>query len=135
MEPYKFGAIFCDEIRHEDNGKILVLGAYGDQLIFPNFPNYIGSFTALFYFEFPHGEELSSFEVQLLVDGECASDLGADLESRGIAELNATGKESIRGSIKLVEHEFTKDAVIEIQAIIDNELTIKGPSLLVTARD
>lgn len=49
-------AIFCDEVRVEDNGKLLLIGTYQDELYVPRYPFWIPGLVIVAVLEAPKGE-------------------------------------------------------------------------------
>ena len=57
-------AIFCDDIRQENNGKFLIIGCYSDSMVVSSFP-YSGALCALVYTEKIRAPSKCRFEYRL----------------------------------------------------------------------
>ncbi len=69
MSPISFKfAVICDEIRREDNGKFLIIGAYAAEILVLEFPIALG-LAAFLPFEAQEKQSLE-LEFQALVNGQ-----------------------------------------------------------------
>lgn len=72
-----FNAVFCDDIRHEINGKVMIVGAYSGIMFLPAFPYKLGRlcvFSQFFHEELKKIDGINSISVfkngQIIVKSE-----------------------------------------------------------------
>jgi hypothetical protein len=79
MEIQVVSALLCDDIRQEFNGKLILIGCYTGEIVFPKFPA-SGQFTMMACLE-----ALSPFSgsiyFRFLVDGEVVGEVNGDLNA------------------------------------------------------
>ncbi|WNH52584.1 DUF6941 family protein [Stenotrophomonas oahuensis] len=85
-------AIFCDDLRHEDSGKLLIIGMYGEEMGVPAFPLQLPVFTILVSASTPADEPFKSLEVKVYFGEEEIASRAAPPEA--IAQLSAASAES-----------------------------------------
>ena len=89
-------AIFCDDLRHEDSGKLLIIGMYGDEMGVPAFPLQLPMFTILVSVSTPADEPFRSLEVKVYLGEEQIA--SREAPSEAIEQLSAAiGKVSGSG--------------------------------------
>lgn len=86
-------AIFCDDLRHEDSGKLLIIGMYGDEMGVPAFPLQLPVLTILVSASTPADEPFKSLEVKVYFGEEQIASRVAPPET--IAQLSAASAESV----------------------------------------
>lgn len=62
--------VFCDDIRHEANGKMILIGAYLGGLRAPDFPIQVRSFGALIHYFERIGTETEPVTIRLYMPGD-----------------------------------------------------------------
>jgi hypothetical protein len=104
--------IICDDVRREDNGKLLILGMYMGTITVPQLPAILPSLTVLSLFEGDRPESWSwKLSIQNLERGKAVA------EARGFAEVPQPGPGVMPvkfGAIRFDEA-GTYNAVLEIE--------------------
>lgn len=135
MNNMQFGGIFCDDVRHENNGKLLIIGAYGDQLLFEKLPATLKEIEAMFYLEFDIGADISSACFKLLLDDEPLVEVDGKVEKNENFIPRVTNRESIRGILSARNIAFASESVLKIVATINDSIELEGPCMLVSSKE
>ncbi|WP_425519150.1 DUF6941 family protein [Xanthomonas euroxanthea] len=100
--------IFCDDVRREDSGKLLIVGMYGSWIGVPSFPAYLPSLHMMVQINTPHDQPFKKLELKVILgDDELAS---MDMPCEAMeAELKANTQEY---PIDLDEKEGTNSVLV-----------------------
>lgn len=82
--PLASSAIFCDEIRREDNGKLILLGVYLDDLLVPKFPALLPGLSIAVVLSGPSEERPKSIGVRVYRDEELLLEIPASNEKNTV---------------------------------------------------
>jgi hypothetical protein len=75
-------AIYCDDIRQEINGKASLMGVYGTEMLFPEFPVIAPKFCVHVSLRFPANQRpTESLQINLLKDDEVIGSIAIDKET------------------------------------------------------
>jgi len=97
-------AVFCDDIRREDNGKELLIGVYSGDIVFPHFPGRVNLCIWLPWIGKTKPEETTKFKLRLLdSDKEI---LGSEFEI-STQEESSCGSLAIGGIVAHFHNETT----------------------------
>lgn len=145
----KFGfSLFCDDVRIEMNGKVMVIGIYADQLIVPAFPQRI-RVVVLSYLKFPIDSPPTGTKIRIyrdnaiLLDAPCQIELRPiDKSSREFQIFNDPTRAPDGETAEpfgtfvitsvLSDFEVTQDCIIRVRFVTDQG-TLRAGSLFITA--
>lgn len=135
--------VFCDDIRHEINGKITLVGCYASELNFSGPPpGVLPTFAALVNLRFPRGNtfETLNLSVTKVEDGETSEIFAAEtriapeafLENSDSAAGNAGEKVlSVVVPIQWTPLVFSAPALVRVRAKLDSGKEVRAGSLVI----
>ncbi len=82
-------AIFCDDVRLEESGKLLVIGMYADEMGVPSFPLQLPVFTMLISASTPADRPFERLAVKVYMGREEIASL--DAPSEAVSQLVSAG--------------------------------------------
>lgn len=143
MNTEAFGTtIFCDDIRHEINGKLTLVGCYSGDLSFNGPPpGMLPTFAALVSFRIPYSVTFESLKLKITkeegdeVTEMMVVDIGSDDESLKNA-INASEKEKSEGRVISIIVPFqwspvpvSQPGFIRVRAYLDGDREVRLGSI------
>lgn len=124
-QPYVSGT-FCDDVRREDNGKLLLIGCYNSNMIVREFPFTPARLCLHFNVIFRTESAPQKVVVTVKKDGEkmIGFEMGVDTPP------DQSPLSSIGGGLDLPPTQYDKPALIETEFELDNVIH-QGPSLYI----
>lgn len=122
MEPFAF-TTFCDDIRREDSGKLILVGVYTDVMGVPSFPTLLPTFATIVTAVIPYGSgDVDRYQVRLLLPDE-------DWDTatfRHDAEIAAEARDKLKSPAEDLEPK-----VLQVRAVSHfSPLQIERPGLI-----
>ena len=133
--------VFCDDIRHEINGKMTLVGCYSSELNFSGpAPGVLPTFSALVSLRFPHGVNFETLilNVAKIEGGESSEIFSAETKIAPEAFLDESGNEaeniddkvlSIVVPIQWTPLVFSGPAFLRVRAKLDTGQEVRAGSL------
>lgn len=97
-------AIFCDDIRREDNGKEFLIGVYSGDIVFPHFPGRINLCIWLPWVGTTKPEKSTKFKLRLLDSSKEILDSEFEINTQ---EESSCGSLAIGGIVAQFNNETT----------------------------
>lgn len=137
MNHPELSAVYCDDIRHEHNGKDIYIGVYSDEIILPELPYSMPCLTIAWAIRMPISYQPRRIAIEVFkgeerivkMDGKISS---SDIEIPYEHELYHP---TLRGIIGLPKQSlgFSEPIAIALKARVDDYCIDHGPSLVVRA--
>lgn len=133
--------VFCDDIRHEINGKMTLVGCYSSELNFSGpAPGVLPTFAALVSLRFPRGVNFETLilNVAKIEGGESSEIFSAETKIASEAFLDESGNEeeniddkvlSIVVPIQWTPLVFSGPAFLRVRAKLDTGQEVRAGSL------
>lgn len=128
--------IFCDDIRHEINGKLSLIGCYSGEMYVPTFPVTLARLCVHFNLSTPKEKPFEGPVSVTFFNGDTAmgkSDIDSSfLKSAAAARPNLPDREtmSLVGALEFSPVQFDKPTLLRVVAEVDGQ-AIQGPRLWV----
>jgi len=125
-------SIFCDDIRHEVNGKISLMGIYGNDMYVPVFPITLPKICAYFELRVPPSDLTSNMDVILTVmkGAEKINSITLTLPAFENAPKTIHGKPYVysrsSGGMEFPSMTFDEPTLLEVTAQVDGRAIVGG---------
>jgi hypothetical protein len=124
-------SIFCDDIRHEINGKMSLMGMYGNVMYVPNFPYTAPKLCAFFELRVrPDRDAGTDATLTVMKGAEKISSITLPITSFDDAAKVPHGKPFVyggtSGGMEFPSITFTEPTLLEIAVQIDGQSAIGG---------
>lgn len=135
MSNYNLSVIYCDDVRHEIDGKVTLVGCYNTKYLVEAFPVQIRQLVAHFTLDSKVDNPLQSgkYKVKVLINDEAIIDVEGDPEIDTITSSEHTGPR-FTGGILLEAINISEEAVITFQITPPNGEPLKATPFLITTR-
>ena len=94
-------AIFCDDLRREESGKLIVVGMYGSSMVVSQAPSLLPSLTVFVRSKTPVDNPFEKFIVRILLDDTLIHEAAMTIEKPSLGELEARAA-SVPGQVHMV---------------------------------
>lgn len=123
--------IFCDDLRHELNGKLSLMGIYSVDMYVPDFPVTIPKICSFFELHLPPNLENSADAVITVMKGaEKISSITITLPPSVREEESRHGKpyafKRVVGAMEFPTITFTEPTLLEVVAQVDAQSVVDG---------
>lgn len=132
--------LFCDDIRHEINGKRSYIGVYASTLLVPAFPATLPKFCISIKIVTPASAPLYSLTLRVLQDDETLQEILFDEDqlasaSDAFAELNDEERQrqhiqTLQSLLEFSPFHLEKACTLKVRALA-NDVELQGVGLLV----
>lgn len=134
MDKCYLHAVFCDDIRREEGGKVSLMGIYASHILFDHFPARMSKLCVHFSFVVFSETPPEALKFELKKDDEI-------IHASELAELAFTLTDDpepnvyrVSGGFELPPTEYTGPCMFSLTGEVDSKSVI-GPKLKITTRD
>ena len=126
-------AVLCDDIRKEDNGKLILIGVYTGNILVSTFPAHLGAAAYLHGFATSHGD----FPLEIRYRVECPDTKVFQLQGMGTVNVQGPTSEIGTPVVKAIL-EVAKPGWLSLayrleggrwKTLLKKEISLKGPSV------
>lgn len=135
--------LFCDDIRHEINGKLSYIGVYSGELFVPAFPATLPKFCVSVKVVTPADEPLRSLTLRVLKDDETLQEIVFDEEQLASAsdvfaglndeERQRRHTQTVQALLAFTPLHLEKACLLKVRALTDHE-ELRGVGLKIDQR-
>lgn len=125
-------SIFCDDIRHEQNGKISLMGIYNGEMYVPAFPITLPKICSYFELRVPPDVDVNLDAILTVMKGpDKINSITITIPSKGPeVRIMSHGKPCVHmravGAMEFPSITFTEPTLLEVIAQIDGKTVIAG---------
>lgn len=128
---FNFTTIFCDDVRHELNGKLSLMGIYNIEMYVSNFPITLPKVCAFFELRLPPDVDVNTEAILTVMKGtEKVSSISVAIPSPETRSKSSHGKPPAHlrfaGAMEFPSMVFIEPTLLEVAAQIGDQSIIGG---------
>jgi len=118
-------AIFSDDIRREDTGKLIYVGTYNDVLIAQRFPLHMIKLCVTVLLYTPAAEPISKTKLEIVYNDQQSFAIDIDVDTADLTPITSSSGETMycsRMEFVAQNYVFSEPGVMKVNIIADGEL-------------